>query len=646
MRVVSSVSVFLFLWTSSIAAQPGTITPGENLVTQGIPSIPASLGQAVDRYTNFRAATLEDWHPSKRALLIGTRFGDTAQIHAVEFPGGARTQLTFFADPANGGSYQPRTAEYFVFSKATGGNEFYQKYRYDLATGGVALLTDGKSRNTGGVWSKAGDRMAYGSTRRTGRDVDLYVVNPADAKSNRLVAPLSGGGWAPLDWSPDDRQIVVGEYISINESYLWLLDVASGEKTLLTPKGGAERAAYREAKFARDGKGIYVTTDRDSEFLRLARVDLATMQHSFLTKATHWDVEGFDLMPDGKTIAFTTNEAGIGTLHLLDLASGKEIAPPNLPPGSISGLKFHKNARDLGFSLVSARSPPDVFSLGVPTGEVERWTRSETGGLNTSEFREPELIHWKSFDGRSISGFLYRPPARFTGKRPVIVIIHGGPEGQFRPTFLGHYNYFLNELGIALLFPNIRGSSGYGKSFLKLDNGYLREDAYKDIGALLDWIKANPELDGDRIMVTGGSYGGHMTLVTATRYNDKIRCSVDVVGISNLVTFLEHTEGYRRDLRRVEYGDERDPAMRAFLERIAPLNNAQNITKPLFIVQGKNDPRVPWTESEQMVSTVRKNGTPVWYLLAKDEGHGFAKKKNRDFQFYAMVLFVKEYLLK
>jgi dipeptidyl aminopeptidase/acylaminoacyl peptidase len=646
MRAILSAGLMLCLWTSLLVAQPGVVAPGENLIAEGVPSIPAVLAQVVDRYTNFRAAALEDWHPRKRALLIGTRFGDTTQIHAVEFPGGARTQLTFFADPAGGGSYQPQTGAYFVFSKATGGNEFYQKYRYHVATGSIALLTDGKSRNTRGAWSNAGGRLAYGSTRRTGKDLDLYVINPTDPKSDRLLTRLSGGGWAALDWSPDDRQILVGEYVSINESYLWLVDAISGDKTLLTPKGGADKIAYAWAKFRKDGKGIYAITDRDAEFLRLASIDLATKQHTYLTQAIPWDVEDFDLTRDGKTIAFTTNEAGIGTLHLLDTASGKEVPVPKLPPGSVSGIKWHANGRELGFDLVSARSPLDVYSLDLPTGKVERWTHSETGGLNTSAFREPELIHWKSFDGRSISGFLYRPPARFGRKRPVIVNIHGGPESQFRPSFLGPYNYFLNELGIALVFPNIRGSSGYGKSFLKLDNGYLREDSYKDIGALLEWIKANPELDGDRIMVTGGSYGGHMTLVTATRYNDQIRCSLDVVGMSNLVTFLEHTEGYRRDLRRAEYGDERDPAMRAFLEKIAPLHHANRITKPLFVVQGKNDPRVPWTESEQMVSTVRKNGTPVWYLLAKDEGHGFAKKKNRDFQFYATVLFVKEYLLK
>ena len=312
----------------------------------------------------------------------------------------------------------------------------------------------------------------------------------------------------------------------------------------------------------------------------------------------------------------------------------------------ISHVQWHENNRELGFVVTSARSPADVYSLDTASGKVDRWTTSETGGLNPTTFIEPKLVTWKSFDGREISGFLYNPPAKFQGKRPVIVNIHGGPEGQSRPLFLGRNNYFINELGIALLLPNIRGSSGYGKSFLKLDNGFLREDTYKDIGALFDWIKTRDDLDSDRIMVTGGSYGGHMTLAIATRYNDRIRCSLDVVGISNLVTFLERTEGYRRDLRRVEYGDERDPKMRAFLEKIAPLNHAADIKKPLFVVQGKNDPRVPLSESEQMIETVRRNNTPVWYLMAADEGHGFAKKKNADFQFYATIQFVQNYLLK
>jgi len=638
--------VAVFLLSSVAFSQSDEIVPNENLVTEGIPNIPSSLAETVDRYNNFRGASLDSWDPVKREMLISTRFADTSQIHLVKMPGGARTQLTFYADRVAGAQYSPTKDDFFVLSKDIGGGEFFQFYRYDVATGDVTLLTDGKSRNTNPVWSYTGDKIAYGSTRRTGNDVDLYVVNPTQPKSDHLLVQLQGGGWSPLDWSPDGQKILALEGISVNESYVWLIDVSSGEKTLLTPKGGNVKIAYSGGRFSKDGKGIYVATDKDSEFQRLAYIDLATKQHTYLTSNIPWDVDEFDLSYDGRTIAFVTNEDGFGVLHLFDTRTRKEKPVPNVPKGVISGVSWHKNNRDLGFNISSARSSSDAYSLDLQSGKVERWTFSETGGLNTASFPEPELIHWKSWDGRAISGFLYRPPKNYTGKRPVIINIHGGPEGQFRPSFAGRWNYYLDELGIAMIAPNVRGSSGYGKTFLALDNGFLREGSYQDINTLLDWIQTQPDLDSNRVLITGGSYGGFMTLAVATNYNDRICCSVDVVGPSNLVTFLEHTSGYRQDLRRVEYGDERDPKMREFLERIAPANNAKNITKPLFVIAGKNDPRVPVSESQQMVNIVRQNGTPVWWLMAKDEGHGFAKKKNQDYQFDATVMFVKEYLLK
>jgi dipeptidyl aminopeptidase/acylaminoacyl peptidase len=638
--------VAVFLLSSVAFSQSDEIVPNENLVTEGIPNIPSSLAETVDRYNNFRGASLDSWDPVKREMLISTRFADTSQIHLVKMPGGARTQLTFYADRVAGAQYSPTKDDSFVLSKDIGGGEFFQFYRYDVATGDVTLLTDGKSRNTNPAWSYTGDKIAYGSTRRTGNDVDLYVVNPTQPKSDHLLVQLQGGGWSPLDWSPDGQKILALEGISVNESYVWLIDVSSGEKTLLTPKGGNVKIAYSGGRFSKDGKGIYVATDKDSEFQRLAYIDLATKQHTYLTSNIPWDVDEFDLSYDGRTIAFVTNEDGFGVLHLFDTRTRKDTPVPNVPKGVISGVSWHKNNRDLGFNISSARSSSDAYSLDLQSGKVERWTFSETGGLNTASFPEPELIHWKSWDGRAISGFLYRPPKNYTGKRPVIINIHGGPEGQFRPSFAGRWNYYLDELGIAMIAPNVRGSSGYGKTFLALDNGFLREGSYQDINTLLDWIQTQPDLDSNRVLITGGSYGGFMTLAVATNYNDRICCSVDVVGPSNLVTFLEHTSGYRQDLRRVEYGDERDPKMREFLERIAPANNAKNITKPLFVIAGKNDPRVPVSESQQMVNIVRQNGTPVWWLMAKDEGHGFAKKKNQDYQFDATVMFVKEYLLK
>jgi len=631
------------------AAQDGAIAPAENLVVQGVPAIPASLVETAGRYGSYRSATLADWNPIRSEMLIATRFADTAQLHLVKMPGGERQQLTFFADAVGNGKFHPNGGDYIVFSKDIGGGEWYQLYRYDVASGDVTLLTDGKARNLMGPWSSGGDQIAYMSTRRTGKDTDLWVMNPADPKSDRLLTKLEGGGWEPEDWSPDDSKILLKEEISLNEAYLWLVDAKTGAKTSLMPVGTkrGDKVAYGDVRFGKDGKGIYVTTDAGSEYMNLAYMEINRPETKYIITGPEakWDVERFDLSNDGKLISYVKDEDGLSVIHVRKTTDQKEIPLRNLPVGVVTSLRWHRNGHELGFSLTNARGPGDCYSYDVATGKLERWTASETA-VKTDAFPQAELVQWKSFDGKEISGFLYKPPAKFSGKRPVLVVIHGGPEGQTQPTFLGRSNYYLNELGIALIYPNVRGSTGYGKTFSQLDNGFKREDTYKDINALFDWIGTRADLDAERIGVTGGSYGGHMTLAVSTFYSDRIRCSVDIVGMSNLVTFLEHTEAYRRDLRRVEYGDEREPKMREFLEKIAPMNNIDKIKKPMFVIAGKNDPRVPVSESQQIADALKKQGTPVWLLIAKDEGHGYRKKGNQDFQFYATVEFLREYLLK
>ena len=642
-RTILALTIPLVFLASFIPAAD-ELKPNENLVVDGIPAIPATLLNEVRRYTDFRSAHLFDWHPTAREILIGTRFGATTQVHQVKLPGGDRYQLTFFQEGVTAANFQPTRGDYFVFSRDVGGNERYQLYRFEMGTGDVTLLTDGKSRNSSGRWSPYGDTLAYTSTRRNGRDADIFLIDPLNPKSDKMLVEL-GAGWSVLDWSKDGARLLALEYVSINESYLWTIDAKTGEKATITPRDAKEKVSYHGGQFTNDGKAIWTTCDRGSEFARLNRIDLASKEHSVFAADIPWGVELFEASPDGKTIAFVTNEDGVGTLRLLDTPTGKQKLQPKLPAGSVGGVQWHPLGKDLAFQLVSARCPTDVYSVEIASGKVERWTTSETGGVNTSKFSEPELVKWKSFDDRMISGFLYRPASKFTGKRPVIVNIHGGPEAQYRPGYLGASNYYTEVAGVALIYPNIRGSNGYGKTFLELDNGMKREDSYKDIAALFDWIKTQPDLDADRIMVTGGSYGGHMTLAISTYYPDRIRCAVDIVGMSNLRTFLENTEEYRRDLRRAEYGDERDPKMREFMEKTAPLNNVQKITRPLFVIQGLNDPRVPASEAEQMVAALKKRGTPAWYLLAKDEGHGFRKKPNVEFQATATAAFVKQYLL-
>jgi len=640
-----------------------TLPVPESISAQGVPPIPARAVEDLLPYENLRTALLADWHPKERRLLIRTRFAESPQLHEVAMPMGARTQLTFYRDPIGEGVYRPNDPGQVVYSLNVGGAENFQFFLLDRRTGRSRRFTDGAHRYVSPLWSRDGRLLAYAANARNGRDMDVYVIDPAVAGSERRVAEVQGS-WSPLDWSADGRRLLLTEFVSANEAYLHWVDVpldgkAGGQIHTITPRNprkDAPTVAYQGGKWSADGGSVYTLSDRDGEFLRLVRLDLATGASTVLSGSVPWDVEQFDLSNDGRVLAFFTNEDGVSKLHLIDAASGAALAAPDLPPGVAGSLAFRPGSHELAFDLDWARSPSDVYSYDLETRKLERWTASEAGGLNPESFAVPELVHYPTFDTadaaakngarRTIPAFVYRPRAdRFPGRRPVYINIHGGPEGQSQPKFLGSTNYLVDELGVAVIYPNVRGSSGYGKSYLKLDNGRLREDSVKDIGALLDWIATQPDLDPSRVMVAGGSYGGYMTLAVMTFYSDRLACGWDSVGISNFVTFLQHTQGYRQDLRRAEYGDERDPRMRAFLEGIAPVSRAKRITRPLLVTQGANDPRVPLAESDQITAAVRSNGVPVWYLVAKDEGHGFAKKSNTDFQRVVLFEFVRRFLL-
>lgn len=634
-------SLLVLLLLSTLAASAQERREQGNLVIEGIPEIPPALVQRLEQYSNTRSAAQHGWDPVGGGLYITTRFGETSQVHRVDRPMGARQQLTFFPEPIRGAAVSPDPARPgFLFLKDIGGSEFYQVFWFDARSGQSSLLTDGTSRHGSVVFSPSGRRLAYFGTGRNGTDWDIYVAEASSPDKARRVLEATGS-FSPLDWASDERRLLVGRYVSINESYLYVLDTETGELREVNPS--EEKIAYGTSVFSRDGRSVYLTSDEGSEFQRLRRYDLETGRQTVLTESIPWDIEELELSREGDRLAFTANQGGVKTLYLLDTTSGRFEQVQGLPQGIISGLDFHPAGTHLAFTADTPATPGDVFTLRLADGNLERWTRSEVGGLDTSTFVEPTLIEFPTFDGRKIPAFYYRPKG--PGPRPVVIMIHGGPESQYTPSFSATVQYFVTEMGLAVLAPNVRGSSGYGKSYLLLDNGTKREDSVKDIGALLDYIAAQPELDENRVAVFGGSYGGYMVLASMTHFADRLAAGIDVVGISNFVTFLENTQDYRRDLRRAEYGDERDPEMRAHLERISPTNNARKITDPLLVVQGLNDPRVPATESEQMVDVIRTNGGTVWYLLAKDEGHGFRKKGNRDVYTQAVVLFLERFLL-
>ena len=610
------------------------------LIADGIPAVPQALVDASRPYMEFRTASFLDWNPVDRSMLISTRFGNVAQLHSVAGPGMARRQISFEAEPLSG-AYAPNDGT-LVVQKDKGGDEFWQLYT--LKDGRLTLLTDGKSRNSLNTFSADGKWLGYTSTRRNGTDSDLYVIDPRDPSTNRMVAQVSGGGWGISDFLPDGKTAVVGNYLSVSKVDLYLLDLASGK---MTPIGDHKKTiAYNGVESAPDGT-LWVTSDEGSDFQQLGTLDPKTGKFTPHSPEAKWDIESFDIAPDGSFIAYSINEAGISKLKLLDPATGAVREVTGLPKGTIGGFKIAPWGR-IGVTVSSARVPADAFSVDPQGLTVTRWTESETGGLDPSRNVEPEFVEVKSFDGEAVSGFLYRPdPAKFPGKRPLIVNIHGGPEGQSTPGFRGRSNYLLNELGVAIFYPNVRGSTGFGKRFVGLDNGpFLRENSVKDIGAFLDKLQVDPAIDGARMAVQGGSYGGYMCYASAIRYGDRFKAADCIVAISNFATFLENTQSYRRDLRRVEYGDERIPAQRKQLLAISPLTSVDRLTIPLMVVTGGNDPRVPQSEADQMVAAVRAKGRTAWHLIGQNEGHGFGKKENVDYQFWTELMFWRANLLK
>lgn len=620
-------------------ATPVTRRQQGTLTLENVPETPAELREGLRRYQNARGANFQDWL-ADGSMLIVTRFGQTGQLHRVASPGAARHQLTFFDEPVGGATAVPGSADSFVFSKDTGGDEYHQIYLAGLARPEAAFTAAG-TRNQSLVFSRDGRRVAWAEV---GKGDGNYTLRIADF--NAATGPKPGGesikltgATSPVAFSPDGHVLLLQRYISAAASklYLWEPGAPLNE---INPTD--EPIAYDGGAFTADGGSILVVSDQGSEFKRLVEINLATGKVNPVTPTDlTWDIETFDLSLDGRLLAYAINGGGRSKVVVRDFRARRALPQPALPVGVLTALQFSPDGKSLAIGLNTASSPADVWSWDIDAGGLTRWTASETGGLDPAAMVEPALVKFRSFDGLEVPAWVYRPRVA-KSRVPVIIDIHGGPEGQSRPGFNTRIQYWANELGAAVVVPNVRGSDGYGKTYIALDNGAKRQDSVRDIGALLDWIAAQPDLDKDRVVVYGGSYGGFMVLASLAAYNDRLAGAIDIVGISNFTTFLTNTEGYRRDLRRAEYGDERDPAMKAVFDAISPLNLTDRMTRPLFVIQGRNDPRVPWTEAEQIVARVRAKGGEVWYMIAADEGHGFRKKQNVDAQREAETLFLRK----
>ena len=664
-RLLTAICVFagiglaqpIFSWAEDSPPDP---QKPPAIQTENVPPVPAELVNRLRQYQNMRSAEFRGWSPDGEGILVETRFGETAQLHRVYEPGSRREQITFFDEPVSGTFLKNADDGTILLSMSTGGNEQYQVYSLSRRTGEALLLTDGKSRNLLQAIHPDGNRISIASNKRNGRDTDIYIADPRKPETMRLILKSDGEYWSAKDWSSDDFTLLINRYVSINESYPALLDIVSGEKRMIPiPEG--KKAAFGAMKFSPDGKLAYMATDANGEFQQLAVIELESFRYQWLTGDIPWDVSEIEISPeiDGKyRVAFTINENGASALYLLYVGRNEKTGAMMfyrdrekvaLPLGIVENLAFSPDGRQLGFTLSRPDAPSDAYSLALCESdesatepELTRWTYSEVGGLNPDQFSAPERIEFTSFDGRKIPAYYFKPRnASKSQKVPVVVNIHGGPESQYRPYFSSLDQFFLTEMGYAVIRPNVRGSAGYGKTYLLLDNSEKREDSVKDIGALLDWVAQQPELDKDRVAVMGGSYGGYMVLSSMVHFSERLKAGIDIVGIASFTTFLKNTSEYRRDLRRAEYGDERDPKMQAVFEKINPANNAEKIKSALMVAHGRNDPRVPFSEAVQIVEKVKKNGQPVWTVYADNEGHGFAKKANRDYLYSAMTLFLK-----
>ena len=685
--VVALLAGFMFSSLSAASVVQRSANNG-NLQMADVPLIPQSVVDDLNRYQNVRSAPFQDWASPGGGLYVTTRFGDVSQLHKVAKAGAARQQLTFFDEPVLTVSRQPH-GNLICFTMDSGGSENAQVFIFDPATGESKMISDGRSRNGIPLWRRDGKAVVYSSTRRNGASNDLWLTEIRPPFRSRMILKASDGSWwGPHDWSQDGRRLLVEQYISVVDSRVHLLNVKTGK--LQQIKGSAESPSVNYVvAFDKSERGFYFLTDADTDFAKLAYQAFRHKEHVLVTHNIPWDIDKVVLSQDRERLAFTVNAGGLSELYLMNGLSDNFSKPEdnqrltfgtdefgqrvvyrinaanaeyakvaNLPIGTIGNMNFDPSGQQLALTLSTAQNPSDTFVLSLRDNKLEhgaltRWTSSEVGGLNTNDFAIPELIQYPSFDlvkdaPRQIPAFVYKPANRGSKSNrkplPVIITIHGGPESQYRPSFNSNIQLWVNKLGAAVIAPNVRGSGGYGGAYVSLDNGYKREDSVKDIGALLNWIATQPDLDQNRVAVIGGSYGGYMSLASAVHYSDRLRAAVDVVGISNFVTFLKNTKDYRRALRRPEYGDERDPKMFEFLQKISPNNNVEKIKIPLLVVQGQNDPRVPVTESQQIVEALRAQGNDVWYMNALNEGHGYRRKDNRDIYQQAVVMFFKKHL--
>ena len=590
-----------------------------------------------DRYLNIRSAHTPAWLNGGQRVAFLTDITGTPQVWSLDAAGGWPDQLTFFKEKVWTLSAAPG-GKRLVCTRDIGGNERYQLF---LVSGDGAevrrISQDLDAIHHFGAWDPAGKRIAYTSNERDGLHFDVYVQEVDDLVTEMVFQ--ADGNYRVLAWSPDGSKLVLVNEIGSAHSVLYLLDLDTHEALQLTPLD--QPAVNLQVKWTGENQ-LYLRSNQGREYLSVARMDIASGEITYPFDDKPYDVEGLAVAPDGNMLAYIANVDGYSQLTVCNLGDGARWQVSGLPMGVLSDPAFSPDGAQLA---VSAQAPGEnsniwVVDLDEKPATTRKLTQSSLAGISPESFVSPELIHFDTFDGRSIPGFFYRPQ-KGASPMPCILYVHGGPASQILPDFDPRFQFFLAQ-GYAILATNVRGSSGYGKTYMALDDIELRMDSVADLKFAVEWLRNSREVDPGRIAIYGRSYGGFMVLAAITRYPDLWAAAVDVVGIANWVSFLENTGPWRRAHREKEYGSL--TADRAFLETISPIHRVDQIQCPLMVVHGANDPRVPVTEAEQIVSSLRARNHPVEYLRYEDEGHKIAKLPNRIDSFTKMADFLARYL--
>ncbi len=587
------------------------------------------------RYLNIRSAYAPVWLEDGQRVAFLTDITGTPQVWAVDANGGWPDQLTFFTEK-NWTLNAAPDGKRMICTRDIGGNERYQMFILDSNGVEVARIShDMNAIYHFGAWSPDGNRIAFSSNERNGLHFDIYVQELDDGEPELVYQ--STGMFDVMAWSPDSSQLIILQAVSSAQMPLYLLDLPTGGIKPLTPLD--DPINNLAVKWAKDGT-VYLLTNRNRDLLSIATMDVSTGEVTYLFEDQQWDVEALAVSPNGRMLAYTANQDGYKRLFIYNQDTGENKPVAGLPSGVVDEPVFSPNGKSLAVSVQSPTDNLNIWTIDLDTFTPRKITNSARAGISQAGLVAPKLVHFDTFDGLSIPAFWYRPKA-YEPPYPVILYVHGGPASQTIADFDPRFQFFLSR-GYAILAPNVRGSSGYGKAYMALDDVELRMDSVADLEHAVNWLRNSGEADPDRISIYGRSYGGFMVLSAITTYPDLWAAAIDVVGIANWVTFLENTSIWRRAHREKEYGSlEID---RDFLRTISPIHLVDEIQCPLLVVHGANDPRVPVTEADQIVASLRKRNHPVEYLRYEDEGHKIAKLPNRIDSFSKMADFLEKYL--